>query len=87
MANSSTILDTIEAIDLCKDDRNFVAHGAWFRTQPNNEHLVFSIRVKTNPDGVVAEPFPPTRLRELIVKIERSRATLSRLIKQLDSQE
>jgi hypothetical protein len=28
------ILDTIETIDLCRDDRNFVAHGTWFRKKP-----------------------------------------------------
>jgi hypothetical protein len=83
----STILDTIDTIDLCRDDRNFIAHGTWFRSGPDKEHLVFSIRVKTNPDDVVAESFPGTRLRELIVKIERSRAVLSRLKKQLDSRE
>ena len=53
----STILDTIDTIDLCRDDRNFIAHGTWFRSGPDKEHLVFAIRVKTNPDDVIANHF------------------------------
>jgi hypothetical protein len=80
----NTILNTIVKIDVCKDDRNFVAHGTWVRSRPDNEPLVLSIRVKANPNEIIAESFPSDRLRKLIDYIETARAVLSNLIKQID---
>jgi hypothetical protein len=71
-----TALKTIETIDRCRDDRNFVMHGVWARVQPGDFTVVMSIRGKSNPDEIVSEAFPNMRLLNLISDIKTAKRSL-----------
>jgi hypothetical protein len=73
-----------DEIDILRDDRNLIVHGSWGRAPDATPH-VLSLRIKgPNPNEVVAETFPDSRMRAMIQAVSKVKWDLIRLLK-LDS--
>jgi hypothetical protein len=66
-------LDLLITIDECREDRNFIVHGAWFVLRPANIPAAASLRPKSEKGEVITETFPPGRMHKLISDIEDCR--------------
>ena len=76
----SVILDHI---DILREERNLIGHGSWGRTSPENETVVVSLKPEgLNPDEVVSETFPNSRLREVTAEIEKAKWQLIPLMEE-----
>jgi hypothetical protein len=67
----------LDEIELLQDDRNFIAHGTWFTTKPDNVPWASSLRIKGLPDEVVSENFPEPRMVEICQGIVKARNALA----------
>lgn len=63
---SRAILGALAYVELIREDRNFIAHGLWGTLRPDNVMMVASVRVKSDPENIVCEAFPPERMRAII---------------------
>jgi hypothetical protein len=79
------LLLALDAIDACRDDRNFVIHGAWGRIEPEGTPLAMSLRAKSKPEQVTGETFPTTRMYQIIARIIAMREMLGLLLNEIDA--
>jgi hypothetical protein len=77
------LLLVLDMVDASRDDRNFIVHGSWGRLAPEGIPLAASIRIKSKPDEVIAETFPPKRMRDIADNIVRMRKMLVLLLDEL----
>lgn len=72
----------VDRIDIRREDRNFIGHGTWGRSLPENIPVALSLRVKPNePTEVVSETFSEDRMKEIIGDIQSLKWSLIRLLK------
>jgi hypothetical protein len=79
------LLLSLDAIDACRDDRNFIVHGTWGRLEPEGTPLAMSLRAKSKPEQVTGETFPPSRMYQIITRISRMREMLVILLNEIDA--
>jgi hypothetical protein len=71
----------LDHIDIIRDDRNFIIHGTWGRAGFDKYTVVLSLRAKGGePDEVVSETFPDSRIRTVISDIEKWKQELIELM-------
>ena len=64
----------LDQIDILRDDRNLIVHGTWGRQLPENDNVVVPLKPEAlEPDQVVSETFPDSRLRIAIDGIEKAK--------------
>jgi hypothetical protein len=64
----------LDQIDILREDRNLIGHGSWGRTGVDRINVVVSLKPDApEPDQVVSETFPDSRLRAVIDGIERAK--------------
>ena len=68
-----------------RSDRNFVVHGTWSLTHPENIPLAMSLRPETDPGRVVSESFPPERMRGIIAAIRECNNKLTDLVAEMET--
>src|SRR5438105_1245962 len=56
----------LKLADSVRDDRNFIVHGSWATKLADGLPLAVSIRAKSDPGEVLAEQFPPERMRIIL---------------------
>ncbi len=72
-----TLSAILDKMDILREDRNFIVHGTWGRSMPENMHICLSLRpTPLAPDQAVSETFPETRLRAIIADIEQIKTGL-----------
>jgi hypothetical protein len=79
------IVPIIDRVDILREVRNQIIHGLWGR---NEWGIPFAISLRTKPlerDQVVSEPFPDTRLQEILAEIQNSILALTSLMRELRS--
>jgi hypothetical protein len=81
-----SIADTLDLIDLCREDRNFIVHGTWATSMPENIPIAASIRARANPDEIVSETFSAARMGAILADIEKLKASVISLRNELESQ-
>lgn len=79
------LLFALDAIDALRDDRNFIAHGAWGRIEPEGIPMAASLRSKSKPDEVTGESFDAARMRKIIMTIVKMREMLALLVGEIDA--
>lgn len=70
-----------DKIDIRREDRNLIVHGTWGRKAGQTTAFAMSLRIKSDPNVVVSETFPYTRMREIISDILSLKWELIRLVK------
>jgi hypothetical protein len=78
-------IDLLAAADDLRDDRNFIAHGAWTVLQPEGHNIAASIRQKSEPGEIIGEHFPHARMRAIVAKIRETRTALFEIFDTLPS--
>jgi hypothetical protein len=76
-----TLVDLLTTADQLRDDRNFVVHGVWAILDPEGVPTASSLRTKSEPDQVVTETFPHTRMVAITRGIIRTRERMSALLR------
>jgi hypothetical protein len=73
----------LDRIDILREDRNHIVHGMWARNREGIP-ITFSLRTKPlEPDQVVAEAFPDTRMRDIVHDIDAGKYKIMLLLKEL----
>lgn len=71
------ISPVIDKIDLLREDRNFIVHGSWGTLLPASIPICGSVRPNApNPDEVMLETFPDTRMQTIAADIENAKQPL-----------
>jgi hypothetical protein len=79
------LLVALDALDACREDRNFIVHGSWGTLHPEDVPIAASIRSKSKPDEVTNETFPAQRMHGLISVIVEMRVMLYTLLDELEA--
>jgi hypothetical protein len=70
VARQQQFKDLIKKVRDCQEDRNFIAHGQWGTGDPGDEPAAASIRKKTDPEHVLTESFPASRMHQIVRNIQ-----------------
>jgi hypothetical protein len=73
------LLDVLNLIDQCREDRNFIVHGAWVVLLPEGTPQAMSLRPKAEPGEIMSEAFPARRMYQIIERMEECRLALVNL--------
>jgi hypothetical protein len=85
-AHHHRLAPIIDQADFRREDRNFIAHGSWGTLMPDRIPICSSLRpTARNPDEVVAETFPATRMREIADELESLKLRLVPLKNEIDA--
>jgi hypothetical protein len=76
-----TLVDLLTTADQLRDDRNFIVHGVWAILDPEEVPTVSSLRTKSEPDQVVTENFPHSRMLAIIREIVKTREAMGKLLR------
>jgi hypothetical protein len=62
---------SLDRLEVCMDDRNFVVHGAWGTRiaatwGDGDVPIALSLREKSKPDEIIAETFPEDRMQQIV---------------------
>jgi hypothetical protein len=76
-----TLIDLLTLADQLRDDRNFIVHGVWATLDPEGVPTASSLRPKSEPDQVVAESFPHSRMQAIIREIVKTREAMGALLR------
>ena len=80
---AQALLDCLSEVEDCRDDRNFVAHGAWVLLQPEGIPNAMSLKPKAALGTVVGQAFPPKQMYALIARINRAIIYLAQLEREM----
>jgi hypothetical protein len=73
----------LDRLDIVREERNFIVHGLWGTSLPENVPIALSLRPKWKSDQVVSETFPRERMQAIHSEIENGRKRLLRLMIEL----
>jgi hypothetical protein len=74
------LVDVLALADQLRDDRNFIVHGTWAIMMPEGVPTVSSLRANSEPDIIVTENFPHSRMRAIAVEIRQTRDRVVELL-------
>jgi hypothetical protein len=80
-ANQEDFSKILNVIKSLQEDRNFIAHGTWGTLAPHGIPVVMSLRKSADdPEKVLTESFPTTRMRTIIDRINGANKSLTDLM-------
>jgi hypothetical protein len=78
-------LDTLNLIEDCREDRNFLAHGTWLLLKPESHRIAMSLKPDAPPGDVISESFNADRMHQIAKSMEDCRISLVLLMNEIET--